>query len=110
MVSHLIHNQSIKFLLICGNKSFQPCNQICFISPGIVVGFAHSAFTFAHESLVAKSTVSQSDVPPGALITFLQKGLEYVGIEEHIAEVSGVGGVEWTKHTINKFNSFIYCF
>lgn len=52
-----------------------------------VVGFAHSAFTFAHESLVSKSTVSQSDVPPGALITFLQKGLEYVGIEEHIAEV-----------------------
>jgi hypothetical protein len=32
--------------------------------------------------------VSQSDVPPGALITFLQKGLEYVGIEEHIEEVS----------------------
>jgi transducin (beta)-like 1 len=54
----------------------------------IFIGFAHSAFTFAHESLVSKSTVSQSDVPPGALITFLQKGLEYVGIEEHIAEVS----------------------
>jgi hypothetical protein len=27
------------------------------------------------------------DIPPGALITFLQKGLEYVGIEEHINEV-----------------------
>ena len=53
-----------------------------------ISGFAHSAFTFAHESLVSKSTVSQSDVPPGALITFLQKGLEYVGIEEHIEEVS----------------------
>ena len=50
-------------------------------------GFAHSAFTFSHESLVTRSTISQSDVPPGALITFLQKGLEYVGIEEHIAEV-----------------------
>lgn len=49
-------------------------------------GFAHSAFSFSHESLVNKSTVSQCDVPPGALITFLQKGLEYVGIEEHIAE------------------------
>jgi hypothetical protein len=31
--------------------------------------------------------VAQLDIPPGALITFLQKGLEYVGIEEHIAEV-----------------------
>ena len=30
--------------------------------------------------------MSQTDIPPGALITFLQKGLEYVGIEEHINE------------------------
>lgn len=50
-------------------------------------GFSHSAFTFAYESLVAKSSVAQSDVPPGALVTFLQKGLEYVSIEEHIKEV-----------------------
>ena len=53
------------------------------------IGFTHSAFTFAYESLVAKSTVAQTDVPPGALITFLQKGLEYVSIEEHINEVMG---------------------
>ena len=52
-------------------------------------GFSHSAFTFAYESLVAKSSVAQTDVPPGALVTFLQKGLEYVTIEEHIKEVSG---------------------
>jgi transducin (beta)-like 1 len=51
-------------------------------------GFSHSAFTFAYESLVAKSSVAQTDVPPGALVTFLQKGLEYVTIEEHIKEVS----------------------
>ena len=51
-------------------------------------GFSHSAFTFSYESLVAKSSVSQTDIPPGALITFLQKGLEYIGIEEHINEVS----------------------
>jgi transducin (beta)-like 1 len=50
-------------------------------------GFTHSAFSFAHESLVVKSTVAYTDLPPGALITFLQKGLEYVGIEEHINEV-----------------------
>lgn len=50
-------------------------------------GFSHTAFTFAYESLVAKSAVAYTDVPPGALVTFLQKGLEYVGIEEHINEV-----------------------
>ena len=47
-------------------------------------GFNHSAFTFAYESLVSKSTAAQVQIPPGALITFLQKGLEYVGIEEHL--------------------------
>ena len=51
-------------------------------------GFSHTAFSFAHESLVSKSTIAYTEVPPGALITFLQKGLEYVGIEEHIGEVS----------------------
>lgn len=47
-------------------------------------GFNHSAFTFAYESLVSKSTAAQVSIPPGALVTFLQKGLEYVGIEEHL--------------------------
>lgn len=54
----------------------------------IILGFTHSAFTFGYESLVTKSSVAQIDVPPGALITFMQKGLEYVGIEEHINEVT----------------------
>ncbi len=52
----------------------------------ILTGFAHSAFTFAYESLVIKSSAAQTEIPPGALITFLQKGLEYIAIEEHIAE------------------------
>ncbi len=51
------------------------------------LGFSHTAFSFAYESLITKSSVAHVDVPPGALITFLQKGLEYVGIEEHINEV-----------------------
>jgi hypothetical protein len=54
---------------------------------GLLVGFAHTAFTFAYESLVIKSSAAQTEIPPGALITFLQKGLEYIAIEEHIAEV-----------------------
>ena len=52
----------------------------------VYIGFAHSAFTFAYESLVIKSTAAQTEIPPGALITFLQKGLEYIAIEEHISE------------------------
>lgn len=53
-------------------------------------GFGHSAFTFAHESLVARSVVADADVPPGALITFLQKGLQYVEIESHLQEASAL--------------------
>ncbi len=33
-----------------------------------------------------KSSAAQTEIPPGALITFLQKGLEYIAIEEHISE------------------------
>lgn len=53
----------------------------------LCIGFSHAAFTFAYESLVVKSSAAQTDIPPGALITFLQKGLEYIAIEEHIDEV-----------------------
>lgn len=58
-----------------------------FFDDSIVAGFLHSAFTFAYESLVVKSSTAQTEIPPGALITFLQKGLEYIAIEEHINEV-----------------------
>lgn len=54
-------------------------------------GFTHSAFAFGNESLIAKSSVAFTDIPPGALITFLQKGLEYISIEEHINEVRPFG-------------------
>jgi len=49
-------------------------------------GFVHSAFTFAYESLLSRANMSQlgKDVPPGALISFLQKGLQYLGIEESL--------------------------
>ena len=64
-------------------------NVPCFGSLAVkFVGFSHSAFTFAYESLIFKSSVAQTTIPPGALITFLQKGLEYIAIEEHINEVS----------------------
>jgi transducin (beta)-like 1 len=49
-------------------------------------GFTHTAFTFSYESLITKSPVLEHEIPPGALITFLQKGLAYTGIEEHLNE------------------------
>ena len=61
------------------------CNFALIIH--FITGFYHTAFTFENESLFSRSSVAQIDIPPGALITFLQKGLEYIGIEEHISEV-----------------------
>lgn len=52
-------------------------------------GFVHTAFTFAHESLVGRTNLGKgplANLPPGALISFLQKGLQYVGIEESLRE------------------------
>ena len=50
-------------------------------------GFRHSAFTFANESQVVKSNINGSAVPPGALISYLQKGLLYQQIETHVNDV-----------------------
>lgn len=49
-------------------------------------GFVHSAFTFAYESLVGGTESSKANVPPGALISFLQKGLQYIAIEETLRQ------------------------
>ncbi|KAL3785402.1 hypothetical protein ACHAWO_013589 [Cyclotella atomus] len=46
-------------------------------------GFTHTSFTFAHESLAGKLRPrNSSSIPPGALVLFLQKGLQYIGMEE----------------------------
>eukprot|EP00742_Colponemidia_sp_Colp-10_P002767 GILJ01002957.1.p1 GENE.GILJ01002957.1~~GILJ01002957.1.p1 ORF type:complete len:498 (+),score=66.24 GILJ01002957.1:214-1707(+) len=49
-------------------------------------GFRHAAYTFGYESLIAKSNIKAADVPPGALVSFLQKGLQYIEIEAHLAD------------------------
>lgn len=67
-------------------------------------GFVHSAFTFAYESMIGRSNVSKANVPPGALISFLQKGLQYVGIEETLRQdgtdrkthMNGVQDIDFT--------------
>ncbi len=41
---------------------------------------------FGYESFVHKSNISGNDVPPGALISFLQKGLQYLELEANLNE------------------------
>ena len=49
-------------------------------------GFNHSAFTFYMESNLTSSS-SNHVIPPGALVTAVQKGLQYVQAEIGINEV-----------------------
>ena len=50
-------------------------------------GFVHTAFTFAYEGQLMKSELASAELPPGALIAYLQKGLQYVSIESQLNEV-----------------------
>lgn len=52
-------------------------------------GFQHSAFTFGFESRVTKSGANGNDVPPGALVSFIQKGLQYLELEANLNEEGG---------------------
>jgi hypothetical protein len=50
-------------------------------------GFAHSAFAFGHESRVDGGRAGNGTIPPGALISFVQKGLQYCELEANLNEV-----------------------
>ncbi|KAI8429979.1 hypothetical protein MSG28_000434 [Choristoneura fumiferana] len=45
------------------------------------VGFHHSAYTFGIESHISQSNINGALVPPAALLSILQKGLEYTTAE-----------------------------
>jgi len=64
-------------------------------------GFVHSAFSFAHESGTGRVRPrNAASIPPGALVLFLQKGLQYVGIEESLMrEVEGTGTLKRPRGT-----------
>lgn len=52
-----------------------------------MTGFDHSAFTFSYEAYLVQAQISPTEVPPGALVTFLQKGLQFLEIEANLNEV-----------------------
>ena len=74
-------------------------NQVCAILPIWLAGFEHSAFAFAYESRIAETRVFDEFVPPGALITFLQKALQYIELESHVRDVGIMSGVKMGRMT-----------
>ncbi|CAG0913037.1 unnamed protein product [Notodromas monacha] len=49
-------------------------------------GFHHSAFTFGMESHISQSNINGALVPPAALLSIIQKGLQYVEADISLAD------------------------
>ncbi|XP_065873556.1 WD40 repeat-containing protein HOS15 isoform X2 [Euphorbia lathyris] len=52
-------------------------------------GFTHSAFALGYEAGINKCTIDGNMVPPGALITFVQKGIQYLEMEANLSNSDG---------------------
>ncbi|KAJ0982079.1 hypothetical protein J5N97_010334 [Dioscorea zingiberensis] len=47
-------------------------------------GFTHAAFTLGYEAGINRSNIDGNLIPPGALVTFVQKGLQYIELEANL--------------------------
>lgn len=52
-----------------------------------LVGFTHSAFALGYEASINKTPIDGNVVPPSALITLVQKGLQYLEMEANLSNV-----------------------
>ncbi|XP_062158453.1 WD40 repeat-containing protein HOS15-like [Alnus glutinosa] len=52
-------------------------------------GFTHSAFAFGYEAGINKSSIDGNLVPPGALVRFVQKGIQYLELEADLSSTNG---------------------
>ncbi|KAB2004686.1 hypothetical protein ERO13_D11G204300v2 [Gossypium hirsutum] len=48
-------------------------------------GFTHSAFTLGYEAGINTCSIDGNLIPPGALIRFVQKGLQYLEMEANLS-------------------------
>lgn len=49
-------------------------------------GFTHSAYTFGYESHIAQTNINGATIPPAALLSIIQKGLQYTEAEISVGE------------------------
>ncbi|KAL4352118.1 hypothetical protein GQ457_06G035530 [Hibiscus cannabinus] len=71
-------------VFVCKKKSSVELNYLVFryLQES---GFSHSAYTLGYEAGITKGTIDGNLIPPGALITFVQKGLQYLEMEANIS-------------------------
>lgn len=78
---------SLDLASILASQSRLPASTthcVCFC---VFAGFAHSAYTFGIESHISQSNINGALVPPAALLSIIQKGLQYTEAEISIGEV-----------------------
>ncbi|KAK6112506.1 WD domain G-beta repeat family protein [Brugia pahangi] len=63
-------------------------------------GFVHTAYTFANESRVLESGAAGNDVPMGALINIIQKGIYYTEAEACAVASTSAAGEPRTEKTM----------
>ncbi|CAF1556937.1 unnamed protein product, partial [Adineta ricciae] len=52
--------------------------------------FVHSSYLFGLESHIVQTSINANIVPPGALLSLIQKGLYYTEAELSIGDVSSI--------------------
>lgn len=73
----------------------------------MTAGFTHSAFVFGNEAGINKCPLDGNLVPPGALVSFVQRGLQYLEMEANLSNVSILyfsHSCFHYQHTIHLFN------
>ena len=79
------------FLFLLQEEAESDCvlsinTTICLVFECVFLGYTHTAFSFGSESGAVLQERPHA-VPQGALVAFLQKGLQLSSIEHHVVEV-----------------------
>lgn len=75
-----------RYLQESGKKMLVINHFLKKVASNVVLGFQHSAYTFGIESHISQSNINGALVPPAALLSILQKGLQYTEAEISIGE------------------------
>ena len=69
-----------------GTKNSGKCDRTKWKLSVQFIGFLHSAYMFGIESHISQSNINGALVPPAALLSIIQKGLQYTEAEISVGE------------------------
>ena len=79
-----------RFVFLTSRISKKRKSNVLFLLPVSFLGFIHSAFALGYEAGINKCSIDGNLVPPGALVTVVQKGLQYLEMEANLSNVSTI--------------------